>query len=125
MAVSAPKIGQRVISAPWPPEVFTEPQLLVPALPPAITGGLVAALQELRSFSRSRPRLPLSPSFPLDPRAPGAPTPPRPARTVLFFTVSLSLASLIDRKSTRLNSSHVATSYAVFCLKKNSNQILR
>ena len=23
-----------------------------------------------------------------------------------------------DRKSTRLNSSHVATSYAVFCLKK-------
>src|SRR5690606_40570621 len=26
-----------------------------------------------------------------------------------------------DRKSTRLNSSHVKTSYAVFCLKKNSN----
>src|SRR5690625_7040293 len=25
---------------------------------------------------------------------------------------------LIDRKSTRLNSSHVASSYAVFCLKK-------
>src|SRR5690625_3250426 len=27
-------------------------------------------------------------------------------------------AYLIDRKSTRLNSSHVAISYAVFCLKK-------
>src|SRR5690625_1330626 len=26
--------------------------------------------------------------------------------------------NLIDRKSTRLNSSHVAISYAVFCLKK-------
>src|SRR5690625_6002878 len=26
----------------------------------------------------------------------------------------------IDRKSTRLNSSHVAISYAVFCLKKKS-----
>src|SRR5690625_4947269 len=26
--------------------------------------------------------------------------------------------SITDRKSTRLNSSHVATSYAVFCLKK-------
>src|SRR5690625_6697801 len=26
----------------------------------------------------------------------------------------------VDRKSTRLNSSHVATSYAVFCLKKKS-----
>src|SRR5699024_4082193 len=25
-----------------------------------------------------------------------------------------------DRKSTRLNSSHVSSSYAVFCLKKNS-----
>src|SRR5699024_11869450 len=27
-------------------------------------------------------------------------------------------SSLIDRKSTRLNSSHVSISYAVFCLKK-------
>src|SRR5437660_6339872 len=26
--------------------------------------------------------------------------------------------SMVDRKSTRLNSSHVAISYAVFCLKK-------
>src|SRR5699024_11526054 len=26
-----------------------------------------------------------------------------------------------DRKSTRLNSSHVSISYAVFCLKKNNN----
>src|SRR5690625_6067813 len=29
---------------------------------------------------------------------------------------------LIDRKSTRLNSSHVAISYAVFCLKKKSTR---
>src|SRR5690625_7015462 len=28
--------------------------------------------------------------------------------------------SLTDRKSTRLNSSHVAISYAVFCLKKKT-----
>src|SRR5690625_5964878 len=27
----------------------------------------------------------------------------------------------LDRKSTRLNSSHVAISYAVFCLKKKKN----
>src|SRR3712207_9375064 len=27
-----------------------------------------------------------------------------------------------DRKSTRLNSSHVNISYAVFCLKKNTNE---
>src|SRR5690625_7632442 len=31
----------------------------------------------------------------------------------------------IDRKSTRLNSSHVAISYAVFCLKKKSSRISR
>src|SRR5690625_5839300 len=31
---------------------------------------------------------------------------------------SLSISAFIDRKSTRLNSSHVAISYAVFCLKK-------
>src|SRR5690625_5631373 len=28
----------------------------------------------------------------------------------------------LDRKSTRLNSSHVAISYAVFCLKKQTKQ---
>src|SRR5690625_7334603 len=28
---------------------------------------------------------------------------------------------ITDRKSTRLNSSHVAISYAVFCLKKNKH----
>src|SRR5437870_10402247 len=28
------------------------------------------------------------------------------------------VTSIVDRKSTRLNSSHVAISYAVFCLKK-------
>src|SRR5207253_11158343 len=30
-----------------------------------------------------------------------------------------------DRKSTRLNSSHVATSYAVFCLKKKTTELAR
>src|SRR5437870_8266109 len=32
------------------------------------------------------------------------------------------LIAHIDRKSTRLNSSHVAISYAVFCLKKKKNK---
>src|SRR5699024_11881119 len=31
---------------------------------------------------------------------------------------------LLDRKSTRLNSSHVSISYAVFCLKKKKLNIL-
>src|SRR5437660_4000108 len=32
-----------------------------------------------------------------------------------------ALGFKVDRKSTRLNSSHVAISYAVFCLKKKKN----
>src|SRR5436309_6143480 len=31
-------------------------------------------------------------------------------------------AEMVDRKSTRLNSSHVKISYAVFCLKKKKKQ---
>src|SRR5947209_9160740 len=34
------------------------------------------------------------------------------------LTISSSEIQLIDRKSTRLNSSHANISYAVFCLKK-------
>src|SRR5256886_4099042 len=32
-----------------------------------------------------------------------------------------SIATIIDRKSTRLNSSHSQISYAVFCLKKKNS----
>src|SRR5690625_6050941 len=35
------------------------------------------------------------------------------------------IVSVGDRKSTRLNSSHVAISYAVFCLKKKKNNQTR
>src|SRR5438874_8699582 len=35
------------------------------------------------------------------------------------------LREKLDRKSTRLNSSHVEISYAVFCLKKKNNRQLR
>src|SRR5690606_39480032 len=34
------------------------------------------------------------------------------------------LPSFEDRKSTRLNSSHVKISYAVFCLKKKKNNMI-
>src|SRR5690625_6429948 len=38
---------------------------------------------------------------------------------------SAAILWLADRKSTRLNSSHVAISYAVFCLKKKKKQVRR
>src|SRR5262245_63725927 len=36
----------------------------------------------------------------------------------------LALRGFRDRKSTRLNSSHLGTSYAVFCLKKKKRHIV-
>src|SRR5690242_21262156 len=37
--------------------------------------------------------------------------------------MDLSVApTMLDRKSTRLNSSHMSISYAVFCLKKKKNE---
>src|SRR2546422_1534403 len=41
---------------------------------------------------------------------------------ILGYTV---LVIVIDRKSTRLNSSHGYISYAVFCLKKKKNKSLK
>src|SRR5690554_7081770 len=38
---------------------------------------------------------------------------------------SRRFAAALDRKSTRLNSSHVRTSYAVFCLKKKNDNLVR
>src|SRR5690625_5823866 len=41
-----------------------------------------------------------------------------PGRGLADVPASLDVVLVEDRKSTRLNSSHVAISYAVFCLKK-------
>src|SRR5271167_5052400 len=47
---------------------------------------------------------------------------------IIFFFVDhrpyvrFHAAQSIDRKSTRLNSSHVSISYAVFCLKKKKHE---
>src|SRR5437667_7426167 len=50
----------------------------------------------------------------------------RPSSPAIFsFSSTTSLkasATLPDRKSTRLNSSHITISYAVFCLKKKKQK---
>src|SRR5690554_7531538 len=43
------------------------------------------------------------------------------SETVKRQILSQLSRKLLDRKSTRLNSSHVRISYAVFCLKKKNN----
>src|SRR5690242_21294600 len=46
------------------------------------------------------------------------------ANTVSLVTRFIeALGSTTDRKSTRLNSSHMSISYAVFCLKKKKHNI--
>src|SRR5438132_10549199 len=40
----------------------------------------------------------------------------------LLETARPIIADMVDRKSTRLNSSHTVISYAVFCLKKKKKQ---
>src|SRR5690606_40467912 len=42
--------------------------------------------------------------------------------TVSYESYGMTETITQDRKSTRLNSSHVKISYAVFCLKKKNNQ---
>src|SRR5690242_21431342 len=57
------------------------------------------------------------------------PGPPKPASQLYEWPasgcdVSVTLPSESDRKSTRLNSSHMSISYAVFCLKKKKKVVL-
>src|SRR3712207_7587266 len=40
---------------------------------------------------------------------------------VEFISINTDAQALLDRKSTRLNSSHANISYAVFCLKKKKH----
>src|SRR5258708_31690127 len=47
-----------------------------------------------------------------------------PAQGGLGGQVRLALRETLDRKSTRLNSSHQIISYAVFCLKKKKHHPL-
>src|SRR2546426_2220316 len=44
------------------------------------------------------------------------------ARLLRHAPLRQAVVELIDRKSTRLNSSHLVISYAVFCLKKKKKQ---
>src|SRR5947208_4977817 len=43
----------------------------------------------------------------------------------LYVILRISSTTRLDRKSTRLNSSHQIISYAVFCLKKKKKHIYR
>src|SRR5690606_41324311 len=66
------------------------------------------------------------PILPLVDDAPLSPPPLNQPRLVAPLVAVLAKGLELDRKSTRLNSSHVKISYAVFCLKKkNAHNIPR
>src|SRR5436305_7535908 len=81
-------------------------------------------------FSHVRPPPPPPPPFPYPTLfrslVPTSPEPPRGARIrrrlARLGRFIRGAPATIDRKSTRLNSSHVRISYAVFCLKKKNNR---
>src|SRR6266403_4723924 len=50
---------------------------------------------------------------------------PLPRRLVLLSLDDIVRSERRDRKSTRLNSSHVEISYAVFCLKKKKKKAIK
>src|SRR6201990_3741097 len=50
---------------------------------------------------------------------------PRPTGASPYCPVPARRSRRRDRKSTRLNSSHMSISYAVFCLKKKHTSLLR
>src|SRR5438067_10038144 len=48
----------------------------------------------------------------------------RPEGAAVRLRLVAEAQQLLDRKSTRLNSSHVSISYAVFCLKKKNLNLI-
>src|SRR5699024_12774821 len=84
-----------------PSTIQSSPLSLHDALPIS-PAALLPGLSDGGQLQRRRPPVRL-------PRRPGSPGPPAAARL-----------RDADRKSTRLNSSHVSISYAVFCLKKKN-----
>src|SRR5438874_10415884 len=66
--------------------------------------------------------LPISPGRMTSIGPPRRWTSPTPSVTKMVWPFGWMCQAVLDRKSTRLNSSHVEISYAVFCLKKKKKK---
>src|SRR5690606_37532851 len=99
------------------PEVVRALRVLAASLTGStVLDGEIVALDargEPTSFTRLQGRMHLSGARDIDAQG---------ARVPTAFIV-FDLLRVGDRKSTRLNSSHVKTSYDVFCLNKNNNLV--
>src|SRR5690606_40716744 len=111
------------------------PYILPPALRPSLFSLIIRRPPRSTLFpyttlfrSQRAPDLPAEPrSHPPSPGTPAqkwiAPLPAIRVQYPVWFSVIARY--LQDRKSTRLNSSHVKISYAVFCLKKKKKNKLK
>src|SRR5690606_41142726 len=97
------------------PEVLPE-HLLVAILDQE--EGVGRPLVELAGANADRLRTSLERELQKLPQVQGGAAEPRFGRRTLPFYQAAEDVAKKDRKSTRLNSSHVKISYAVFCLKK-------
>src|SRR5699024_7308464 len=95
----------------------------------ASSAGGATANASLDSASASKPLASAAPSESSDADEPSAAPDPASADSAQAGRDSVASSSrdglplsTRDRKSTRLNSSHVSISYAVFCLKKKTKQ---
>src|SRR5205807_9019052 len=107
-----------LFSLPGPPPPRTYTLSLHDALPIYARGGLGRGkIVKLPAFFRSGRdhQAALGLQFRVGPELVAQP-PPQPDRQLR----QLQLGAGLDRKSTRLNSSHLVISYAVFCLKKKT-----
>src|SRR5690349_24884485 len=92
-------------SSPAQPSLMSRPIFFILLLPPPPRSTLFPYTTLFRSLRRR----PLAPVL----------APARPEQRLEAGVARGAQPGLGDRKSTRLNSSHVEISYAVFCLKKN------
>src|SRR5699024_12658269 len=98
--------------------------LILPPLPSSPPFPYTTLFRSHRTAFPRRHRSPISVGpdarlRPVHPQTRGAGIRPRgPPRKIRKLQISL------DRKSTRLNSSHVSISYAVFCLKKKKQNAI-
>src|SRR5204862_8226368 len=104
------------------PLIRSSPPIAIPLFPPsACHPPAPHSFPTRRSSDLDHARVPAR-------HAPGRPHPPGPGgllpepRDLRLVELGLDLRTRPDRKSTRLNSSHVEISYAVFCLKKKKKK---
>src|SRR5262245_41954916 len=97
---------REAIASPSGSEAWTVKLIGAPSLAPAVAGAVTIGARSLGAAGTNS-RAPRSANS----------TGPEPVLGVLG---SSTRARFSDRKSTRLNSSHLGISYAVFCLKKKT-----